>query len=199
MSRNILFISVDTIKDRTGLHFNVDPKLVYPDILFAQDAYILPMLGTALYNRLQDGIDCKDLDCDEEALLNEYITPTLVYQVMAELPMALSYQFYNKGVVKKSGEGQTEPSASELTEVAQRYQSRAEFYRQRLMKYLRQNASQNVVSWAQLYQNPGSGFDTIVPDAEAYTISIWLGDDDCCAGKTFEEKYQGNINRCCGK
>jgi hypothetical protein len=157
------------------------------------------MLGTALYNCLQDGIDCKDLDCDEETLLNEYITPTLVYQVMAELPMALSYQFYNKGVVKKSGEGQTEPSASELTEVAQRYQARAEFYRQRLMKYLRQNASQNVVSWAQLYQNPGSGFDTVVPDAEAYTISVWLGDDDCCAGKTFEEKYQGNINRCCGK
>jgi hypothetical protein len=56
-----------------------------------------------------------------------------------------------------------------------------------------------VVSWASLYQNPGSGFDTIVPDAEAYTISVWLGDDDCCAGKTYEEKYQGNLNRCCGK
>jgi hypothetical protein len=26
-----------------------------------------------------------------------------------------------------------------------------------------------------------------------------LGDDDCCRGKSFEEKYQGNLNRCCGK
>lgn len=196
MSRNILFISVDAIKERTGLHFNVDPKLVYPDILFAQDAYILPTLGTALYNRLQDGIDCKDLTCDEEALLNDYITPCLVYQVMAELPMALAYQFYNKGVVRKSGEGQTEPSASELTEVAQRYQKRAEYYRQRLTKYLKEKASKNVFP---LYNNPGDGFDTVVPDNEGYTISVWLGDDDCCAGKTFEEKYQGNINRCCGK
>ena len=196
MSRNILFISVDTIKDRTGLHFNVDPKLVYPDILFAQDAYILPVLGTALYNKLQDDIDCKSLTCDYETLLNEYITPCLVYQVMAELPMALSYQFYNKGVVKKTGEGQAEPSASELTEVAQRYTSRAEYYRQRLVKYLKQQSSQNKFPE---YLNPGSGVDTIVPDNQAYTISVWLGDDDCCAGKTFEEMYQGNINRCCGK
>lgn len=196
MSRNILFISVDTIKDRTGLHFNVDPKLVYPDILFAQDAYILPVLGTALYNKLQDDIDCKNLTCDYETLLNDYITPCLVYQVMAELPMALSYQFYNKGVVKKTGEGQTEPSASELTEVAQRYTSRAEYYRQRLVKYLKQQSSQNKFPE---YLNPGSGVDTIVPDNQAYTISVWLGDDDCCAGKTFEEMYQGNINRCCGK
>lgn len=196
MSRNILFISVDTIKDRTGLHFNVDPKLVYPDILFAQDAYILPVLGTALYNKLQDDIDCKSLTCDYETLLNDYITPCLVYQVMSELPMALSYQFYNKGVVKKTGEGQTEPSASELTEVAQRYTSRAEYYRQRLVKYLKQQSSQNKFPE---YLNPGSGVDTIVPDNQAYTISVWLGDDDCCAGKTFEEMYQGNINRCCGK
>lgn len=196
MSRNILFISVDTIKDRTGLHFNVDPKLVYPDILFAQDAYILPVLGTALYNKLQDDIDCKSLTCDYETLLNDYITPCLVYQVMSELPMALSYQFYNKGVVKKTGEGQAEPSASELTEVAQRYTSRAEYYRQRLVKYLKQQSSQNKFPE---YLNPGSGVDTIVPDNQAYTISVWLGDDDCCAGKTFEEMYQGNINRCCGK
>lgn len=196
MSRNILFISVDTIKDRTGLHFNVDPKLVYPDILFAQDAYILPVLGTALYNKLQDDIDCKSLTCDYETLLNDYITPCLVYQVMAELPMALSYQFYNKGVVKKTGDGQIEPSASELTEVAQRYTSRAEYYRQRLVKYLKQQSSQNKFPE---YLNPGSGVDTIVPDNQAYTISVWLGDDDCCAGKTFEEMYQGNINRCCGK
>jgi hypothetical protein len=196
MSKNILFISVDTIKDRTGLHFNVDPKLVFPDILFAQDAYILPVLGTALYNKLQDGIECKDLTCDEETLLDEYITPCLVYQVMAELPMALSFQFYNKGVVRKSGDGQTEPSASELTDVANRYQARAEFYRQRLMKYLKEQSSQNKFPE---YNNPGTGVDVIVPDSETYTTQVWLGDDYCCAGKSFEEMYQGNSNSCCGK
>jgi hypothetical protein len=197
MSRNILFISVDTIKDRTGLHVNVDPKLVFPDILYAQDAYILPALGTALYERLQDGIECGDLNCDEETLLNAYITPCLVYYVMSELPMALSYQFYNKGVVRKSGDNQTEPSASDLADVANRYSARAEFYKQRLIKFLKQE-SQASAKYPE-YINPGTGVDTIVPDNDGYTTTIWLGDHDCYRYKTFEEKYQGNVNRCCGE
>jgi len=50
MSKNTLFISVQSIKDRTGLHANVDEKLVLPEIKTAQDMYILPALGSALYN-----------------------------------------------------------------------------------------------------------------------------------------------------
>ena len=196
MSRNILFISVDTIKDRTGLHNNVDEKLVNPEILASQDMYILPALGSALYDRLQTGIQLNNLTPSETSLLDIYITPTLVYYVMSELPMGLSYQFYNKGMIRKSGEGQENPSAAEMIDVADRYKGRAEFYKQRLVKYLKQESGNNTFP---LYNNPGSGVDTIVPDNEAYTTSIWLGDDDCCRGMTFEEKYQGNINRCCGK
>jgi hypothetical protein len=49
------------------------------------------------------------------------------------------------------------------------------------------------------YNNPGSTYDTMIPERQAYTTSIWLDDSDCCRGKSFEEKYQGNINRCCGE
>ncbi len=47
MSLNVLFISVDTIKDRTGLHNNVDEKLILPEIKAAQDIYILPALSVS--------------------------------------------------------------------------------------------------------------------------------------------------------
>lgn len=196
MSRNILFISVNTIKERTGLHNNVDEKLVNPEILTSQDMYILPALGTALYERLQNGIENNNLTATEQGLLDTYITPTLVYYVMSELPMGLSYQFYNKGMIRKSGEGQENPSAADMIDVADRYKARAEFYKQRLVKYLMEKSGSNLFPE---YNNPGSTYDTIIPDREAYTTTIWLGDDDCCKGKTFEEKYQGNINRCCGE
>lgn len=196
MSRNILFISVNTIKERTGLHNNVDEKLVNPEILTSQDMYILPALGTALYERLQTGIQNNNLTATEQSLLDTYITPTLVYYVMSELPMGLSYQFYNKGLIRKSGEGQENPSAADMIDVADRYKARAEFYKQRLVKYLMEKSGSNLFPE---YNNPGSTYDTIIPDRESYTTSIWLGDDDCCKGKTFEEKYQGNINRCCGE
>lgn len=194
MSRNTLFISVKTIKERTGLHANVDEKLILPEILTSQDMYILPALGTALYNRLQDGIDANNLTADETDLLDTYITNCLVYYVMSELPMGLSYQFYNKGVVRKSSDNTDMPSAQDMIDVANRYKARAEFYKQRLVKFLRQSSTTTVFP---LYNNPGNGVDTIRPDIEAYTTSIWLGDDCGCKGKSFEQMYQGNINSCC--
>lgn len=179
MSRNILFISVDTIKERTGLHNNVDEKLVNPEILTVQDIYLLPTLGTGLYNRLQDGIEASTLTAAETALLDTYITPTLVYLVMSELPMGLSYQFYNKGMIRKTGEGQSEPSTQEIIDVANHYRARGEFYKQRLIMYLKQNASSNLFPQ---YFNPGSGIDTIQPEHDGYTTTIWMGDDCGCKG-----------------
>jgi hypothetical protein len=192
MSRNILFISVDTIKDRTGLHFNVDPKLVFPDILFSQDSQILPALGSSLYNRLQTGIENNDLNPNEQTLLDEYIAPALVYFTMAELPVALSFQFYNKGVIRKTDTNQSEPSASELAEIADRYQTRAEYYKQRLIKYLKEKSGFNTFPQ---YNNPGDGIDTIWPENNGYQSQIWLGDD--CDKYTKKDILNGKNGNCC--
>jgi hypothetical protein len=194
MSRNILFISVDTIKERTGLHNNVDEKLVNPEILAVQDMYILPALGTGLYNRLQDGIQNNNLTVNENTLLDTYITPTLVYLVMSELPMGLSYQFYNKGLIRKTGEGQIEPSTQEIIDVANHYKSRAEFYKQRLILYLKQNATSSVFPE---YFNPGSGVDTIQPENDGYTTTIWLGDDCGCKGSADLPVFIDPTRKCC--
>ena len=187
MSLNTLFISVQSIKDRTGLHANVDEKLILPEIKTAQDMYIMPSLGSTFYNRLQAGINGNNLNADEQSLLNNYVTDCLIYYVMSELPMGLSYQFYNKGLLRKSGENQENPSMQDMIDVANRYKARAEFYKQRMIKYLKEYST----TYPE-YLNPGSGIDAIHPENDAYTTSIWLGDFDCCAGKSFEELYQGN-------
>lgn len=193
MSLNILFISADTIKERSGLHYNVDEKLIKPEIKTSQDMYILPALGSALYNRLQSGIECSNLTCDEKTLLDDYVADTLVNYVLSELPQGLSFQFYNKGLIRKSSDNTDMPSMQDLIDIANRYRSRAEFYKQRLIKYLKQNQT-----LYPLYLNFGSGIDAIKPDNDAYRASIWLGDDYCCKGeRTFKELYQGNNPKCC--
>lgn len=193
MSLNILFISADTIKERSGLHYNVDEKLIKPEIKTSQDMYILPALGSALYDRLQDGISCNNLTCDEKTLLDDYVADTLVNYVLSELPQGLSFQFYNKGLVRKSSDNTDIPSMQDLIDIANRYRARAEFYKQRLIKYLKQNQT-----LYPLYLNFGSGIDAIQPDNDAYRASIWLGDDYCCKGeRTFKELYQGNNPKCC--
>ena len=198
MSKNTLFISVQSIKDRTGLHANVDEKLVLPEIKTAQDMYILPALGSALYNELQTAVDTNTYTNLQTTLLDDYIVDTLIYFVMSELPQGLSFQFYNKGLLRKTGENQENPSMQDMIDVANRYKARAEFYKQRLIKYLKQNNA-----LYPNYLNFGSGIDSIKPDNEGYTVSMYLGDaccnDDDYEGKrkrTFEERYQGNIGCC---
>ena len=198
MSKNTLFISVQSIKDRTGLHANVDEKLVLPEIKTAQDMYILPALGSALYAELQTAVEANSFTNLQTTLLDDYIVDCLIYFVMAELPQGLSYQFYNKGLIRKTGENQESPSMQDMIDIANRYQARAEFYKQRLIKYLKQNNA-----LYPNYLNFGSGIDSIKPDNEGYTVSMWLGDSGCCGDgwdgqskKTFEERYQGNIGCC---
>jgi len=189
MSLNTLFISVQSIKDRTGLHANVDEKLVLPEIKTAQDMYILPALGSTLYNKLQSAINGSTLNNNETLLLNNYVTDCLIYYVMSELPMGLSYQFYNKGLLRKSGDNTENPSMQDMIDVANRYRTRAEFYKQRLIKYLRQN--NNLYPE---YLNFTSGIDTIIPDLEGYTSSLYLEDDCMCSDKkSLSQKYQGKI------
>jgi hypothetical protein len=199
MSKNTLFISVQSIKDRTGLHANVDEKLVLPEIKTAQDMYILPALGSALYNELQTAVDSATYTQLQTTLLDDYIVDALIYFVMSELPQGLSFQFYNKGLLRKTGENQESPSMQDMIDVANRYKARAEFYKQRLIKYLKQNNA-----LYPNYLNFGSGIDSIKPDNEGYTVSMYLGDaccnddhtDDGKRRKTFEERYQGNIGCC---
>jgi hypothetical protein len=195
MSKNTLFISVQTIKDRTGLHANVDEKLVLPEIKTAQDMYILPALGSALYNELQAAVVANTFTQLQTTLLDDYLVDCLIYFVMSELPQGLSYQFYNKGLIRKTGENQESPSMQDMIDVANRYRARAEFYKQRLIKYLKQNNA-----LYPNYLNFGSGIDSIKPDNEGYSVSMWFGDNGCCGDgdsrKSFEERYQGNIGCC---
>jgi hypothetical protein len=193
--KNTLFISVSSIKERTGLHANVDDKLVLPEIKTAQDMYIHPLLGSALYERLQTGIDNNDLTADEVALLDNFVTDTLIYYVLSELPTGLSYQFYNKGLVRKTSDNTDQPQMQDLLDISARYRKRAEFYAERMVKFLKQNAAQGKYN---LYLNPGSGLDAIHPDNSAYSTTIYLGDcEGCGSGLSFEEKYQGQTGFCC--
>lgn len=192
--KNICFINVNTIKERSALHTNVDDKLILPEILTSQDMYILPALGTALYNRLQTGIESANLTADEIDLLDNFITNPLVYFTLSELPVGLSYQFYNKGLVRKTSDNTDQPNMQDLIDVASRYRTRAEFYTQRLIKHLKQVSS--TTNKFQEYVNYGTGVDIVKPERDAYQASIYLGDNYDYTTMTFEERYQGENGIC---
>ncbi len=192
--KNTLFIGANAIKERTAIHSNIDDKLIMPEIKTAQDIYILPALGTALYVKLQTGIENATLSNLETSLLNDYVTDALVYYVLSELPVGLSFQFYNKGLIRKTSDNSDQPNMQDLIDVANRYRSRAEFYKQRMIKYLQEVSTTNLFPE---YINPGTGIDTMYPEKDGYQSSIFLGDENSLFGMSYPQhvlKSKKNYN-----
>lgn len=172
MSANILFIGEDLLKSRTGISMAIDGKQIKPHIKIAQDMYVQPALGSVLYLRLQSGVEANNLNADEKTLLNNYVTDCLIWYTISLLPIALGYQFFSKGVLQKSAEESNTPSRADLELISNQYKQTAEFYKQRLIDYLREN----YLLFSE-YFNMGSGLDVIFPEKKAYTCPIYLGDN----------------------
>jgi hypothetical protein len=170
MSLNILFINEELIKNRTAISTGIDGKQILPVIKLAQDKFLLPALGTSLFRRLQDGVENNDLNTDEKALLNDYVTDCLLWFTLAEMVMATSFQFFSKGLMQKTAEESNSPSKGQLELLQRSYMSNGEFYKTRLIDYLRENSELFLE-----YLNYGSGFDIIAPQIKAYTSPIFLG------------------------
>lgn len=179
MSQNILLISDAILKERSIIHDNIDPKLVYPDIKKAQDMYIEPILGTALYNKMQtlvsDGSISQPGNEDYKNLLDKYIIDALVNYTMSRLPLSISYQFWNKGLLRKQGVDTELPSMTEMVEIAKTFQNDAEFYGTRLRKFLLDQTSR--LQKYPEYVQPGNTIDTVTPSQKQFTMPIFLGED----------------------
>lgn len=189
---NTLIISDTQIKERTAMHDNIDPKLIYPDIKVAQDMFIAPTLGTALFNKLQTLIEAGTTAASGneyyKRLLDEYIPDALMYYVMSELVISLSYQMWNKGVMRKQSESAEVPSKNELDSLSSMYKNRAEFYLDRLKLYLIEYASTRFPE----YLNPGNAADTMFPEKTSFTMPVYLGDEDnpyCNKGGFTQKPY----------
>lgn len=180
MSANILLISAKIIKDRTTVHGNLDDSLILPDIKFAQDSCIKPVLGTALYDKLQsivgDNTIADPVNVDYKLLLDEYLIDALIYFTLAELPVGISYQFWNKGVVRKQGQDTEVPTMAELVDISNRFKNRAEYYANRMKLFIIDQNSR--LSKYQEYTHPGSQVDTITPEQRNFTMPVYLGDSE---------------------
>jgi hypothetical protein len=170
MSKNILFITEETFKSRTGASNAIDGKQLFPMIKVAGDIYIQPVLGSTLYKRLQSGVTLDNLNVYEKTLIDDYMTDALIWYTMSMLPMVMGYQLFSKGFLQKTAEESNTPSRSDLELLEQKYKSMAEFYNTRMISYLKEN-----YTLYSEYLNYGMGLDVIFPEDKAYTCPIYLG------------------------
>lgn len=177
MSLNVLLISAEMIKDRTAIHTNIDEKLLFPTIKVCQDMYIHPLLGSALFNKIITDVDAGTIAGDYKDLLDDYIVDCLCWHVLSESIFDVTYQIWNKGMVKKVGDSTEAPGTDELEGMRNRFRARAEWYGQRLKQYLIANSTASVLPE---YYNGNTEIDDISPEQRAFTMPVYLGPEYEC-------------------
>ncbi len=137
---NILFIKRDDVTKRTPYGGNIDPDKLVPFMKTAQDKYILPVLGTVLFQKLETIIVAGTVNDVSNAayktLLDDYITDCLVYYTVVESLPFLSYNISNTGVQRHLSEQSVLPSKNEIDYLVEKALQSAQFYQERLLTYL---------------------------------------------------------------
>lgn len=172
----VYIVSVETLKEVTSIHDNIDPKLIKSWIKVAQDLDIKPLLGTALYNKIVSDIQSSSLSGAYKTLVDDYLTDTLCWYTMKRLPMQISYQFWNKGVLRSSSQSTEIPPLEDLITMGNDYSNIAESYADMTRRYLKQNAADSFPE----YLNPGDGCDTVHPEDTPFTSPFFLDYEQEC-------------------
>lgn len=188
MIESTLIILPNVIRQRTALHTNVDDKLIYPEIKAVQDLYVLPLLGSTLLNKILADIKANTLSNQYLTLVNDYLVDMVCNYVLSEMPDAINYQFWNKGLASKTSDNSTNPSMAEMYGIVGKYKSRAEHYHKRCRMYLIEKAP----TLFSEYLNIPSGIDVVVPERTSFTNPIYLGEEFLDKPRSYSDRYQGS-------
>lgn len=134
----VLLISEETLKTYSLVNDNIDGKYLLPAIQTAQDIDLETLIGKALLDRL-----CKLVETGEivnnnkyKTLLDDYITPYLVWQVMSNLQLGINYKLSNSGVITNDDERKSRLDYRNNQLLQEQYKHYADSYAIKLKDYL---------------------------------------------------------------
>lgn len=136
----ILLISEDYIKTHSNLNENVWGEYLTPAIREAQDIGLQQIIGSCLYNsilsKVADGSITGETETAYKTLLDDYIQPYLMYQVITDLVPIIGVKLANIGVVISNDDRIVNLGEAERNRLGTYYKYRADFYCGRLQKFL---------------------------------------------------------------
>lgn len=175
------FISEAYLKANSPIDGNVDGKLLKNAMRDCQETFIRDILGTALYDKIWGDIEAATLTGNYESLVKNYIAPCLVNYIVSDSMLPMTFKMMNKSVSTRESENGAPVNVDDLTRIENKYKDKAEFYGNRLRKYMEANTS-----LFPEFLNPGSQIDTVRPsDPQVYGGLYLEGDDECFSNYDF--------------
>jgi hypothetical protein len=150
-----LFITRNDIIKNTPLQGAIDADALLPFVRVSQDKYLKNLLGTVLFDYLQEKITDNTigtLSSYYQELMDDYIKNTLMWYACVEYIPFSSVQFKSNGAVKQQSEQGVAPSKGEIDYLKQISQTNADYYALRLQNYLI-SYSQNIPQYLETVGN----------------------------------------------
>lgn len=164
----VFLISESVLKNETVLNDNVGSEFIGPAIETSQDIYLQQAIGSELLDKLYELVELDKIEGHYKTLLDDYITQFLKYKVLAEIVIPLSYKYRNAGIVQSMGDHYQQSAMRDAVAVQNHYEARANFYHERMTKYL--NANSNLFPE---YRSTRDGAD-MMADSDSYKTNWCL-------------------------
>ena len=136
MAKYVLFVTRKDIVRFTAMNGNVDVDRYQQFCKLAQDRMIQPLLGTKLFEKIQDDISNDVLATPYKELLEDKIKEVILFYTMVEYLPWGNVQISNKGIFKFTQENGQTVDKSEVDKLIESARSSGEFYAQRLIDHL---------------------------------------------------------------
>ena len=147
--KNVMLVSPNKVKTYGQINVNVDDSKIGAAIRISQDVHLRDVIGQELIERLQqlvynkikglpDSIDDQENE-QYKALLDEYVTPTLVYRTAVELCTIMTLKIRNMGVVKNNDTNVQATDAADVKYMSEYYDAYYNDSLNRMMDFLCEN------------------------------------------------------------
>lgn len=134
----VFFLSSERLKADL-LNSNVSDEYIKSAVMIAQQE-LVELLGDTLYNKLTEMVSDGSIeDTPYQELLDSFIVPMLEFRSMAELCVITSYKVGNIGLYQNFDNNANSNELSTVKYIEKHWTDKAEFYRNRLVKFLERN------------------------------------------------------------
>ena len=136
----IFLITSEELKSSGAVNQNLEDIYIEEAIKEAQDVYLRETLGDSLYDALQNHTPQTPPDIYDE-IINDYVKYFLKYKTLSIVSFIVNFKIRNIGIAQQYGTDVNTTTMEDTKSVMAYYNGQADFYNNRLSKFLEKNKS----------------------------------------------------------